>query len=85
MLKIRAYVVILIIQFILMAMFLIYALVQRTQAIKNEELLIEIREQSARNEALAQAIKIEAQNQAKIAQATAEAYKKELEACMMKK
>lgn len=76
---------IIIVQFVLMGLFLVYALVQRTQAIKNEALLIEIREQSARNEALAQAIKIEAQNQAKLAQATAEAYKKELEACMMKK
>jgi len=85
MFKARTYVVIIIVQFVLMAMFLIYALVQRTQAIGSEENAIEGQRQAIRMEELARHAQTEAENQAKLAQATAEAYKKELEACMMKK
>jgi hypothetical protein len=67
----RALVAIVIVQFVLVLLFLVYALVQRTQALKNEE--------------LAKRAEIEARNQHELAQATAEAYKKQLEACMTRK
>jgi hypothetical protein len=67
----KIFIVVLIVQFILMGLFLIYGLVQRTQAIKNEE--------------LARLAQVEAENQAKLARATSEAFKEELERCRTRK
>jgi hypothetical protein len=67
----KTFVVILVIQFVLMGLFLIYGLVQRTQAIRNEE--------------LAKRATVEAMSERDHAAAIEAAFRKELEACMTRK
>jgi len=74
----RKYIVILIIQFILMMMFLVFAIVQRTKANRNQELLIHAQQRAEENEKLALLAQREATKQAEIA-------RKILEECQSKK
>jgi hypothetical protein len=63
----KTYIIILIVQFVLMAMFLIYALVQRTQAIKQRELATSSEQKAIENESKAMMAIQEASKQAEIA------------------
>lgn len=64
-------VAVLIVQFVLMAMFLVYGLVQRSQAIYNEE--------------LARRAQIEAENERRLKLEMQAAYEEELKRCMTHK
>jgi len=81
----KKFILILVVQFVFMTMFLVYALVQRTQAIKSQELAKQTEQRALAQAQLAQVNEAMAMRTRQLAEQQAAAAQAALEACSKRK